>query len=43
VPSVVGQRWRVFDELEAEDVDEEPAGTVVVVDDQSDLLEVHAR
>ncbi len=41
-PSVVGQGRRVFDELEAEDVHEEPDGTVVIVDDQRELLKMHA-
>lgn len=40
--SVVSDRRQVFDELKAEHVDEEPDGLVVVVDDQCELLEVHA-
>jgi hypothetical protein len=34
---------RVLDELETEEIDEEPDGFVVVVDEESELLEEHAR
>ena len=40
---VVGDCGRVLDELEAEGVDEEPDRCVVVVDDESDLLQIHRR
>ena len=40
---VVRGRRRVFDELEAEGVDEEPDGVVVVLDDQRGVLQVQGR
>ena len=42
-PTCGGQGRRVLDQLEAEDVDEEPDGSVVVVDDQRYVLDVHPR
>jgi hypothetical protein len=41
--SVVGQGRRVLHELEAENVNEESNCLVVVVDDEGDLLDVHAE
>jgi hypothetical protein len=41
-PSVIGLGWRVLYEFEAQGIDEEPDGVVIVVNDQGELLEVHA-
>src|SRR6516165_1824382 len=42
-PPVVGQRWRVFGQVEPEDAREELDGPVIVVDDDRDLVQQHAR
>ena len=42
-PPVVGQRRRVFGQVESEDVREELDGPVVVVDDDRDLVQQLAR
>ncbi len=41
--AVVGERGRIFDEVEAQGVDEERDGRVVVVDDDRDQVDVHGR
>ena len=41
-PTVVGRRRSVLDDLETQSIDEEPDCHVVVLDDQSAALDVHA-
>jgi hypothetical protein len=41
-PPVVGHRRRVLDKLEAQRIDEEANGIVVVLDDQGKALEMHS-
>ena len=43
LPTVAGERQRVVDEFEAELVDEERNGRVVVVDNDGNRLDVHVR
>lgn len=38
---IVGHRRRILDDLEAQGIDEEPNGIVVVPDDQREVLHVH--
>ena len=42
-PPVVGQRRRVFGQVESEDAREEIDGPVIVIDDDRDLVQQHAR
>jgi hypothetical protein len=41
-PTVVGDRWRILDELKPERTDKEVDRATVVLDDQRNQLKVHA-